>query len=58
MILYPEDVQQIKTKQELEEKVLRKRSSKEGHPELLVKLKGWPAKFNTWVPATDLERLK
>ena len=55
---YPEEVQEIKTNRYLVEKVLRKRSSKEGDRELLVKWKGWPAKFNTWVPATDLERLK
>ena len=54
---YPEEVQLIDKNRYLIEKVIRKRTSK-GVKELLVKWKGWPAKFNTWVPESDLERIQ
>ena len=55
---YPEEVQEIAKNRYLIEKVIRKRKSKKGVKELLVKWKGWPAKFNTWVPESDLERIQ
>ena len=53
-----QELQEIKRNRYLVEEVFRKRISKEGDREFLVKWKGWPEKFNTWVPTTDLERLK
>ena len=55
---YPEEVQEIAKNRFLIEKVIRKRTTKEGEQEVLVKWKGLPAKFNTWIPASDLERVK
>ena len=40
------------------EKVNRKRTNDKGEQEVLVNWKGWPVKFNTWIPASDLERVK
>ena len=55
---YPEEVQEITKNRFLIEKVIRKRTTKEGEQEVLVKWKGWPVKFNTWIPASDIERVK
>ena len=55
---YPEEVQEITKNRYLIEKVIRKRTTSKGEKELLVKWKGWPAKFNTWVPESDLERIQ
>ena len=38
------------------EKILKKRKRK-GILEVLVKWKGWPSKFNSWIPESDLEDL-
>ena len=54
---YPEEVQQISKNRYLIEKILRKRKSKDGTKDVLVKWKGWPTKFNTWIPETDLEHV-
>ena len=51
---YSEELQSIEKNKYLIEKVLRKRKAQDGTEELLVKWKGWPAKFNTWIPATDV----
>ena len=55
---YPEEVQEIAKNRFLIEKVIRKRTTKKGAQESLLKWKGWPVKFNTWIPASDLERVK
>ncbi len=55
--LYKEELQPIKKNQYLIEKVLRKRKNPKGDTELLVKWKGWPAKFNSWIPEADTEKL-
>ena len=39
------------------EKVIRKRTRKEGEKEALVKWKGYGNKFNSWVPLSELKRL-
>ena len=39
------------------EKIIKKRSAKDGSKEALVKWKGYDNKFNSWVPLTDLKRL-
>ena len=54
---YPEEVQEISTNKYLVEKVLRRRTDAQGEKEVLVKWKGWPKKFNTWIPASDLEHV-
>ena len=54
---YPEEVQEISKNKYLIEKVLRKRKTKKGVKEVLVKWKGWPPKFNTWIPESDLEHV-
>ena len=38
------------------EKILKKRKRK-GISEVLVKWKGWPSKFNSWIPETAMEDL-
>ena len=38
------------------EKILKKRKRK-GISEVLVKWKGWPSKFNSWIPESDMEDL-
>jgi len=50
---YPEELQSIEKNKYLIEKVLRKRKAQDGTEELFVKWKGWPTKFNTWIPASD-----
>ena len=55
---YPEAVQEIAKNRFLLDKVIRKRTTDKGQQEVLVKWKVWPAKFNTWIPASDLERVK
>ena len=55
---YPEEVQEIIKNRDLIEKVIRKRTTSKGEKELLVKWKGWPAKFNTRVPESDLDRIQ
>ena len=53
---YPEEIQEISTNKYLIEKVIRKRKGQDGEEELLVKWKGWPTKFNTWIPASDVDK--
>ena len=36
------------------EEILKKRK-RHGIPEVLVKWKGWPVKFNSWIPESDLQ---
>ena len=55
---YPEEVQEIAKNRFLIEKVIRKRTTAKGEQEVLVKWKGWPVKFNTGIPASDLDRVK
>ena len=38
------------------EKVLRKRTTKEGKKELYVKWLGYSKDFNQWIPAEDVEK--
>jgi len=52
---YKEELQPISYNEYRIEKILRKRKSAEGEgKEALVKWKGWPTKFNTWIPETDI----
>ena len=39
------------------EKVIKKRTRKDGEREALVKWKGYDNKFNSWVPLSDLQKL-
>ena len=55
---YREEVQESTKNRLLIENVIRKRTTKEGEQEVLVHWKGWPVKFNTWIPGSDLERVK
>ena len=54
---YPEEFHELSKNRYLIEKVIRKRTTSEAVNELLVKWKGWPPKFLTWIPASDLERV-
>jgi len=54
---YPEEVQEISKNRYLIEKILRKRKAADGSKEVFVKWKGWPTKFNTWIPESDLEHV-
>ena len=51
-------MQEIAQNRFLNQKVIRRRTTDKGEQEVLVKWKGWPVKFNTWIPASDLERVK
>ena len=51
-------MQEIAKNRFLIEKVIRKRTTDKGEQEGLVKWQGWPQRFNTWIPASDLERVK
>ena len=61
---YSEELQPIEKNRYLIEKIIRKRKGRKlsgnssAPAEVLVKWKGWPAKFNTWIPADDLIRIK
>ena len=48
---YKEEVQSIKKNKFYIEKVLKQRKTKKGSKEYLIKWKGWPSKFNTWITA-------
>ena len=53
---YPEEVQKVKDKAIYKiEKVLRRRTLKNGNEQSFVKWKGWPEKFNTWIDNNNLE---
>ena len=52
---YKEELQPISHNEYRIERILRKRKSKEGQKEALVKWKGWPSKYNTWIPEGDIE---
>ena len=57
---YPEEIQPITKDPNATfhiEKVIQKRKSK-GIKEALVKWKGWPQKFNSWIKEVDLIKLK
>jgi hypothetical protein len=54
---YREEIQPISKNRYLVEKVLRSRTAKDGTVEKLVKWLDWDKEYNTWVPATDLEKL-
>ena len=52
---YKEELQPIEEIEYRIEKVLRKRPNKSsGITELLIKWKGWPAKFNSWIIEADI----
>ena len=54
-VWYPEEVQRISKNRYYIEKVLKNRKVGRRKPEVLVKWKGWPEKFNSWIPADDIE---
>ena len=52
---YKEELQPIEENEYRIEKVLRKRTNKSsGITELLIKWKGWPVKFNSWISEADI----
>jgi hypothetical protein len=53
---YSEELQPIESNKYYIEKVIRTRKiGKSGHKELFVKWKGWPEKFNSWIPESNVE---
>ena len=50
---YDEELQPINTNQYQVEKILKRRIKPNGDKEVLVKWKGWPDKFNTWIQTND-----
>ena len=54
---YPEEVQEIAKIRFLIEKGIRKGTIDKGEQVVPVSWKGWPQKFNTWIPASDLEHV-
>ena len=55
---YDKELQPIKKNFYLVEKVLRKRKAKPGEQDLLIKWKGWPDKFNSWIKDTEIEDIQ
>ena len=51
---YEDELQPIQKNLYLIEKVLRKRKGARGQTELMVKWKGWPAKFISWIQEKDI----
>jgi len=52
---YPDEVQKVKDKNVYEvERVLKRRTLKDGTQQQLVKWLCWPEKFNSWINATDI----
>ena len=60
-VFYREEIQKISKNRFLVERILRRRpiknSTATGSTECLVKWRGWPAKFNTWVPLSELDKI-
>ena len=54
---YPEELQPIDKNRYLIEKILRRRTAPSGQNEIFIKWKGWPVKFNSWIPESNIERL-
>lgn len=50
---YPEEVQPIKVNEHRVERVLKRRTLNNGTREGLIKWKGWPERYNTWVTLDD-----
>lgn len=51
---YPQELQRVQPKEDYTiEKILEKRTRK-GHVEYKVKFKGYPDKFNQWIPSSNL----
>ena len=51
---YPEEVQHIKENKFFIERVLKRRTLKDGTKQLFVKWDGWPVKFNSWIDAESI----
>ena len=56
---YPEELEPIGQNRYLVERIIRRRclTNSTSEEEALVKWRGWPTKFNTWVPISDFQRL-
>ncbi len=52
---YRAEIQPIRTNKFFVEKVLRKRTL-QGTREVFIKWKGWPSKFNSWIPERDVKK--
>ena len=50
---YPEEIQEITDNQYRIEKVLKRRTLRDGTKELFVSWEGWPDKYNSWIKETD-----
>ena len=55
---YGSEVQSIRTNKFLLDRVLRRRTNHDGLKQAYVKWKGWPDKYNTWIPARDLPKYR
>lgn len=55
---YGEEVQRIRDNVFFVERVLRRRTTRDGLKEAFVKWKGWPDKFNTWITARELKKYR
>ena len=52
---YPEEVQKIKQNKYFIEKIIKRRTLKDGTRQILVKWENWPAKFNSWINEKDIK---
>ena len=55
---YEEELQPIEENRYLIERIIRKRKTHQGTQEFLVKWKGWPTKFNSWVKEEDCDYIQ
>ena len=55
---YEEELQPIEENLYLIERIIRKRKTQRETQEFLVKWKGWPTKFNSWVEAEDCDYIQ
>ena len=57
-IFYSEELQPIEANRYIVEEVLREKRGPRGRKQLLVKLLGWAAEYNSWFPESDLVVLR
>lgn len=58
-VFYEPELQEVEKEDDVYqiEKVLKRRKLKGGVPEVFVKWRGYADKFNSWVPATEVQKL-
>ena len=55
---YDEELQPIEENRYLFERIIGKRKSPKAAQEFIVKCKGWPTKYNSWVKEEDCDNIQ